>query len=77
MSIKRICENCAHWDAANITDTETAECRRRPPVIVAHRIEVQEFERRSEFLYDASAFPVTSAQDWCGEFQEFDTHERE
>lgn len=52
------CEKCVYWKA---TAESTGECRRNAPQSVVFAVdEATRFETR---------FPVTSSDDWCGEFQ--------
>ena len=54
----KTCVECAFW---NKTDGDQGECRVRPPQAMVFQVDAQtKFETR---------FPVTSAQDWCGEFR--------
>jgi len=54
----KTCSACAYWKD---TDGTQGECRVRPPQAMAFTIDHEtKFETR---------FPVTKAEDWCGEFR--------
>jgi hypothetical protein len=57
----RACQACAFW---NPIEEEAGECRRHAPQTVA-------FEVDDEVKFE-SMFPVTAAEDWCGDFQKKD-----
>lgn len=51
------CSQCNHWKA---TSAAEGQCRRNPPQAVSFKVDDEvKFETR---------FPVTAADDWCGEF---------
>ena len=51
------CAKCAYWNAKG---TDDGECRRQPPQAISFKVnEEVKFETR---------FPMTAADDWCGEF---------
>lgn len=53
----KTCTACKHW---NDLGNNTGECRVRPPQAMIFKVDDQvQFETR---------FPVTKAEDWCGEF---------
>lgn len=52
------CESCTYWKA---TADAQGECRRQPPQAVTFVVDAQ-----TQFV---TRFPVTAAQDWCGEYQ--------
>ncbi|MEM9399420.1 MAG: hypothetical protein AAF984_04365 [Verrucomicrobiota bacterium] len=51
------CSTCKHWSAKDVT----GECRRHAPQTIV-------FDVDSETKIE-SRFPVTSSDDWCGDFQ--------
>lgn len=54
----KTCNACAFWNAKG---DDSGECRVRPPQGMMFQVDAEtKFETR---------FPVTSAQDWCGEFR--------
>lgn len=53
----RACEACAYW---NKLEDDHGECRRHAPQTIA-------FEVDDEVKFE-SMFPVTAADDWCGDF---------
>lgn len=55
MSLTRACDICRFWYRAN------RECRRYPPQHVV--------EPHFDGSDTSTQFPVTEADDWCGEFQ--------
>ena len=56
------CSICAYWNQG-AENPEIGECRRGPPaVVVIHDEECN--------LVPTSLFPVTSDDEWCGEYQE-------
>jgi hypothetical protein len=57
----RACEACAFW---NPMEDSHGECRRHAPQTVA-------FEVDDEVKFE-SMFPVTAADDWCGDFEKAD-----
>lgn len=57
-TITRACEACAFW---NSLEEGAGECRRHAPQTIA-------FEVDDEVKFE-SMFPVTSEDDWCGDFQ--------
>jgi hypothetical protein len=57
----RACESCSYWK--NLEDNH-GECRRHAPQTIA-------FEVDDEVKFE-SMFPVTSADDWCGDFAKAD-----
>jgi hypothetical protein len=54
----KACANCAFWDASNESE---GSCRRSAPQTVVFEISSKQSVK--------TVFPVTSADDWCGEFQ--------
>jgi len=57
-TISKTCANCAHWAEKGNSE---GECRVKAPQFVAFQVDSEtRFETR---------FPVTSAEDWCGEFE--------
>jgi hypothetical protein len=60
-TITRACAACVHW---NQMEAEHGECRRHAPQTVA-------FEVDDEVKFE-SMFPVTAAEDWCGDFTKAD-----
>ncbi|MEM1057728.1 MAG: hypothetical protein AAGK14_00650 [Verrucomicrobiota bacterium] len=57
MTDTKTCDKCAYWAASG---TE-GHCHRHAPVSVTFKV-----DDRTEF---ASQFPVTKADDWCGDFE--------
>lgn len=55
----KICGNCAFWHASE-TGSQ-GECRVRPPQAIAFHVDDETTVK--------TLFPVTSGQDWCGEFE--------
>ncbi|MES2995575.1 MAG: hypothetical protein V4733_02070 [Verrucomicrobiota bacterium] len=53
----KACGQCVHW---NDLEDDMGECRRHAPQTVA-------FEVDEEVKFE-SMFPVTAADDWCGDF---------
>lgn len=53
----KTCQSCQHWNATN---SGKGECRRRAPQAVV-------FNVADEVKFE-SRFPVTSSDDWCGDF---------
>lgn len=54
----KTCSECAFW---NSKGSDQGECRVRPPQAMMFQVDAEtKFETR---------FPVTAAQDWCGEFR--------
>ena len=52
-----LCEACTYWEAKS---GEVGECRRHAPQTVVFNVDTEvKFESR---------FPLTKAQDWCGDF---------
>jgi len=52
------CAKCAYWKA---TADNEGVCRRQPPQAITFEVDDEvKFETR---------FPVTAADDWCGEFK--------
>ena len=60
-TITRACAACVHW---NKMEDDHGECRRHAPQTVA-------FEVDDEVKFE-SMFPVTAAEDWCGDFTKAD-----
>lgn len=55
----KTCSACKYW---NKQSDAQGECRVRPPQTVTFKVDEEtKFE---------TVFPVTKAEDWCGEFQE-------
>lgn len=76
------CETCRFWqaleqDRQENEDNLIGDCRRRPPRFVPHVFERQaapvHFSRTASEderdLYEATRFPLTDADEWCGEFE--------
>lgn len=65
------CHSCACWKAYS-RNPELGECRRHPPRIIDCRItEVEDGYLASiDQIQDATYFPVTNVDAWCGEFRE-------
>ena len=60
------CGSCRYWQPkTSATGMEGAECRRRPPHVVAAGRETP-WRGGSDVR---SRWPQTSAADWCGEFE--------
>ncbi len=53
----RACENCESW---NPVEDSAGECRRHAPQTIV-------FEADDELKFE-SMFPMTSNDDWCGDF---------
>ena len=53
-----VCSACKHW---NSQSSNEGECRRHSPQALAFVVD-------SETKYE-SRFPVTKANDWCGDFE--------
>ena len=51
------CAACSHWK----TSSEGGECRRHAPQTIVFEIDQR--------VSVESRFPVTSANDWCGDFE--------
>lgn len=58
LTINRACEACAYW---NSMEEGAGECRRHAPQTIT-------FEVDDEVKFE-SMFPVTAADDWCGDFE--------
>ena len=54
----KACAQCIHW---NETESEAGECRRHAPQMIAFEVD--------EDVRVESHFPVTAADDWCGDFE--------
>jgi hypothetical protein len=61
ITISRACSACAFW---NPLEDGHGECRRHAPQTVA-------FEVDDEMQFE-TMFPVTAADDWCGDFEKKD-----
>ncbi len=55
----KTCSACRYWNEQS--DNE-GECRVRPPQAISFRVD--------EETHFETVFPVTKAEDWCGEFAE-------
>jgi len=55
---KKACKDCTFW---NPQAKDQGQCRRHAPQLVAFEV-----DERVKF---ESKFPVTKAEDWCGDFQ--------
>ncbi len=58
----RYCAQCVHWDPASPVE---GRCRRNAPGAHAHPIARDSAEDKTP----AAVWPLTLAQDWCGEWQ--------
>lgn len=68
--MSQCCITCHFWN--RILETDIGACRVRPPVIVHAVIDdsVKDGHRiTSDMLLDATCFPHTMEDDWCGEFK--------
>jgi len=52
-----ICTNCQHWEKKT---ENSGECRRHAPQTIAFQVDA---DTKIE-----SRFPMTAAEDWCGDF---------
>jgi len=78
------CATCRFWDVykkgvglcSGLTEDRLGDCRRRAPRISDELLRrtmpgpsCDQFDALAENLYYPSAFPVTAAESWCGEFE--------
>ena len=72
------CASCRFWDryVDSTLGQDLGDCRRRAPVIsdyiLSRRIPQNvrnEMDEVELHLYEASAFPVTQLDSWCGEYE--------
>ncbi|WP_035613296.1 high-potential iron-sulfur protein [Haloferula sp. BvORR071] len=54
----KACKNCAFW---NPQEEGHGECRRHAPHTVAFDVD--------EEVHFESVFPMTTGEDWCGDFE--------
>ncbi len=54
----KACGDCIHWNAGA---EEEGECRRHAPQMIAFEVD--------EEVHLESRFPMTAADDWCGDFE--------
>jgi hypothetical protein len=67
--VKACCENCRFWDPDH-RDGDFGRCRRRSPVVVPGLTETMAGDGYLEVVFQATTFPVTGYEDWCGEYAE-------
>lgn len=55
----KACAECAHW---NTTASDEGECRRHAPQLISFEVD--------DDVKIQSSFPMTSGDDWCGDFEQ-------
>lgn len=63
-STRGSCAECMYWNEAG----DVGHCRRHAPQIVAAQMSIPPGVPPSVFRPDLGIFPVTTADDWCGEY---------
>lgn len=69
------CGECRFWMERDTTfGFFTGQCRLKPPIIASARLAAlirQDPSRNAtDEIFLATCFPVTSAEEWCGKFEQ-------
>ena len=69
------CSNCRFWDQTTTADEPVGDCRRRAPLVSDELLRLAipgrgfGWSELDDYVYEASAFPVTAESSWCGEYE--------
>lgn len=67
------CGNCYFWKHAGGSlghdEDGHGECRRRPPAVIDSLVNLHDDPELTTTVWDATRFPISWHQDWCGEYR--------
>jgi hypothetical protein len=69
------CASCRFWDRSKTSSEKVGDCRRRGPQINVELLRLHlpgrkvSWDSLDDHVYEASTFPVTHEESWCGEHE--------